>query len=353
MSREKIVHGGDWAGFEEGYGFMPVDFSANVSPLGMPEAVRKAAEEALGQAERYPDPLCRELVREIAASEDTDSGFIMCGNGAADLVFRLCTSLRPERTIITAPTFAEYEAAVKASGGSVVKYRLHEENDFRLGEDFPDAVTCDTDLVILCQPNNPTGITDPRGFLMRVLEKCRETDTMLMIDECFNDFLDEPHMHTMKELVGEYDNLLILRSFTKMYGMAGLRLGYCICSDTSLLERMRLAGQPWAVSHIAQRAGLAALHEKEYVSDVRRLIAVERRWLIWRLQLLHVRVIEGEANFILFKSLPGLDVKMKEKGLLIRNCGNYEGLEEGWYRIAVRTRQENEGLMKALEEAIG
>lgn len=353
MKDKRIVHGGDWAGFENRYGSFPMDFSANVSPYGTPESVIKAIEKTAYEADRYPDPLCRELIREIAVCEDTDESFIMCGNGAADLVFRLCFALKPDSALITAPAFSEYGAALEASGCSIRYYRLHEENDFRLGEDFPDAVTKDTQLVMLCQPNNPTGTVDDRSLLLRTAEKCRRAGAVLMIDECFNDFLDEPKKHTMKDLIATYDNLVILKSFTKMYAMAGVRLGYCICSDTVLLERMRLAGQPWSVSHIAQKAGLAALHEKEYAEEVRRKTSEERQWLTGRLQSIAKKTIPGAANFILFKSITGLDVKMRERGILIRNCGNYRGLEEGWYRVAVRTHEENEKLIGALKEVLG
>lgn len=208
------------------------------------------------------------------------------------------------------------------------------------------------DIVFLCEPNNPTGVTSSREFLKRVLKRCEDIGTLLVLDECFNDFLDEPEMHTMKEELQKSKNLLILKAFTKMYAMAGVRLGYCLSSDEDLLDGMHEAGQPWAVSVLAQEAGLAALQEDAYVTTVRNLIREERKWMKEQLRGLHLRVIEAEANYILFQSEKELIQPLKEKGILLRSCGNYVGLDETWYRTAVRSHEENEKLILAMKEVL-
>ena len=152
--------------------------------------------------------------------------------------------------------------------------------------------------------------------------------------------------------LAEYPNLLILKAFTKMYAMAGIRLGYCLCSDEKLLGKMRQAGQPWAVSSLAQAAGLAALKEDAYVEQVRNLIQKERFWLKEELRGFGLRVIDGEANYVLFQSKKELVQPMREKGILLRSCGNYKGLDDTWFRIAVRTHAENERLILALKEVL-
>ena len=353
MREKKLVHGGDRVGFRQRHGFEPLDFSANVSPLGLPVSVKNSIIEALDDADGYPDPLCRRLVDELSDFERLSREFIMCGNGAAELVFRMVYALKPKAALVTAPSFAEYEAALRAADCQVKRYLLKEENHFRLDDGFIDEITDGTDMVFLCQPNNPTGVTDNGEVLMRILQRCCETGAVLVMDECFNEFLDSPGSHTMKGFIKSHENLVILRSFTKLYAMAGIRLGYCLCSDKKLLERMRLAGQPWSVSHIAQQAGIAALHEKEYAGRVRAVVREERGFLIERLRGLGIRVIPGEANYLLFKSVSGLDERLEKRGILIRSCGNYEGLWDGWYRIAVRTHEDNERLVKALEEISG
>lgn len=345
-----LVHGGDWAGFEMEYGTPPMDFSSNVSPLGLPESVRRAAAEALWDAERYPDPLCRELRRAIAGAEGVSENWCLCGCGSADLIYRVVLAVRPRRALVTAPAFAEYEAALELVQCDTAHYPLKEETDFALDGGVLNAVTPDTDMVFLCQPNNPTGRSVSRSLLVNLLDRCREVRALLVVDECFCDFLDDPGTYTMKELLGRYENLLILKAFTKLYAMAGLRLGYCLCACAPLVDAMRVAGQPWAVSGPAQAAGLAALRETEYVQTVCALISLERPWLRGELTRLGFRVIPGEANYLLFFSPKPLAESLRRRGILLRDCGNYRGLGSGWYRTAVRTHEENCRLAAALAD---
>ena len=347
---QTLIHGGDWAGYEAECGECPLDFSANVSPLGLPRGVRDAVVRSLETAERYPDPLCRALGGAIAGVEEVSPDWVLCGGGAADLIYRAVLAKRPGRALVTAPAFAEYEAALSLVGCGIDRFFLRESEDFMLGESFLEAITPDTDMVFLCQPNNPTGRTIPRTLLCAVLERCRAAKALLVVDECFCGLLDQPETFTMKGLLGEHPNLLILKAFTKLYAMAGLRLGYCLCADTALLGRMRRAGQPWAVSGPAQAAGIAALKETDYVEAVRALIRAERPRLAAELGRLGLRVIPGEANYLLFYSPVPLGEALRRRGVLIRDCSNYHGLGRGWYRTAVRGREDNGRLIAALTE---
>lgn len=347
-----LVHGGDWAGYAAEYGGLPLDFSANVSPLGVPDGVRTAIAAAAAGADRYPDPLCRALGAAIAQREGVPPEWCLCGNGAADLIFRAVLARRPRRALVTAPTFAEYEAALRVVGCQVQAYPLREQNGFCLDEAFLACITPDVDLVFLCEPNNPTGRTTPRPLLLRIAQRCREAGALLVVDECFNDFLDDPAAHTLKGALGQCPGLLLLKAFTKLYAMAGVRLGYALCADAAFLERMRQAGPPWAVSSLAQAAGQAALKETAYVERVRALTAGERPWLAAGLEALGLRVAPGEANFLLFRCETPLAQPLRQRGILLRSCANYTGLDGTWYRTAVRTRAENERLLQALREVL-
>lgn len=350
--KQALIHGGNWADYQAEYGCQPLDFSANISPLGMPAGIRRAIIEAIPMAERYPDPLCRKLTAAIMAKEGLSFGHCLCGNGAADLIFRLVTAVQPKKALLTAPCFAEYEQALRAVGCTVERYVLRKEKEFRLQTDFLEYIRPDIDMVFLCEPNNPTGITTPRAFLRQILQRCKETGTMLVLDECFNDFLEEPEEHTMKAFLREYPNLFLLKAFTKMYAMAGVRLGYCLFSDDALAEKLWQAGQPWAVSALAQAAGLAALQEEAYVRKVRALLSEERKRMQKELRNLGFYVINGEANYLLFRSERALAEPLRKKGILLRGCGNYYGLDDSWYRTAVRTHAENERLLLALKEVL-
>lgn len=348
----KLVHGGDYMGYRERYGHDALDFSANVSPLGVPDAVARAIGEAAFRADRYPDPLCRELCAAIGAAEGIPKEWILCGNGAADLIFRLALAERPRRALILAPTFAEYAAALETVGCMVQRYELTEQNDFALTGDFLAAIEKPVELVVLCQPNNPTGQATGRALMRRILAKCESIGARLAVDECFLDFLPDGESLTMKPMLKESPNLLIFKAFTKLYGMAGVRLGYSLCADEALLARMRGAGQPWAVSSLAQAAGLAALTQTEYVARVRALVETERPYLLSGLRALGLRVVEGRANYLLFRADEGLGDRLEALGVAVRRCGNYPGLDDSWYRTAVRTRKENDALLGALREAL-
>ena len=346
---EQLVHGGDWAGYRAQFGRDALDFSANMSPLGLPEGVAKAITAALPTADRYPDPLCRELRAKLALHEGVPADHILCGNGAADLIFRLVWARKPRRALVTAPTFAEYAAALETVGCTVEHFVLQAADDFAVPEAFLSAIDDRVDLVFLCQPNNPTGQLTPPDFVARILQRCTACGALLVLDECFLDFLPDHAQLTAKPLLGSGD-LLILKAFTKLYGMAGVRLGYALSADTALLDAMQHTGQPWAVSSLAQAAGLAALDETAYVEQVRALIAAQRPLLASGLRALGLRVLDGRANYLLFQGPETLGETLRQKGVVLRSCANYPGLDGSWYRTAVRTAAENERLLQTLSE---
>lgn len=347
-----LIHGGDWAGFQQEYGSMPLDFSANISPLGLPEGVREALVKAAFSCERYPDPLCRALCGQLALRENLPEAFILCGNGAADLIYRAVLAKRPRRALLAAPTFAEYAQALELAGCCTERFVLSQAEDFRLTEEFLRRIVPGVEMVFLCEPNNPTGILTPRGLLERILEQCCRAGALLVVDECFLDFVEEPEAHTMAGFLAGCPNLLILKAFTKLYAMAGVRLGYALCADRALLDGMRAAGQPWAVSELAQQAGIAALQETEYVRRVRALVSRERPRLARELETLGLRVFPGEANYLMFYGPRRLDERLREKGVLIRSCANYPGLGSCFYRTAVRTPEENRELILRMREVL-
>lgn len=348
----ELVHGGDWAGYRAEFGRDALDFSANVSPLGLPAGVAAAITNALPTADRYPDPLCRQLRAALAGAEGVPADWILCGNGAADLIFRLALAVRPRRALLPAPTFAEYEAALQTVGCAVQRVFLREENEFAVTEEFIDAVTPETDIVFLCQPNNPTGQMTPPALVERLVRRCAECGAVLVVDECFLDFLPDRDAWTAKQLLRDTPQLIILKAFTKLYAMAGVRLGYALCGDAALLEKMRGAGQPWAVSSLAQAAGLAALQETAYAGAVRALIAEQRPRMAAGLRALGLRVMDGQANYLLFRATPDFGEKLRRRGAVVRSCANYPGLDAAWYRTAVRTAEENTRLLQIMGEIL-
>lgn len=364
----ELIHGGDVVGYREAYGREPLDFSANINPFGLPESARQAVIDSLAEADRYPDPLCRKLCRAIAEKEGVPAGYVLCGNGAADLIFRLAAVKAPARpaggaapageganaaALVLAPTFAEYELALGGAGWRVTRHPLSPENDFCLTEAILRELTPEIGLLALCNPNNPTGQLIEPELLERIVRRCRQLGIRVLLDECFLDFVEEGGKMTLAGRLAEFPNLLILKAFTKSYAMAGIRLGYLLCADSDLLEKLRLAGQPWGVSSLAQAAGAAALGEEEYLERSRRAIAAENKRLRQAMRELGLQVIGSRANYLFFRGGPlDLAKRLKAGGVLIRSCDNYPGLAPGYCRAAVRTREENDLLLAALAGAL-
>ena len=347
----KLIHGGDWAGFETEYGKTPLDFSASISPLGLPEGVRAAALRALEKADRYPDPLCRRLCAALSAYHGVPVSNIVCGSGASDLIYRLCHTLKPKSAAVFVPGFAEYARALRETACSVTEIPL--ASDFRLTEEQLKQIPEDCELLFLCNPNNPTGLLTGRELLLPLLDFCREHGTILAVDECFLDFCEDAADYSLVSVLAEYPELIVIRAFTKTYAMAGLRLGYVLCGSTALAEKLRASGQPWAVSAVAEEAGAAALCEENYVNQLRALIKTERQHMSTALEALGLRVVPGEANFLLFHCADsGLAKELRERGVLIRDCASFAGLQKGWYRTAVRTEAENTVVLETIREVL-
>lgn len=341
-----LIHGGDVYRHPD-----VLDFSSNMNPFGTPEAVIRAASEALSSIRNYPDPLCDELANAIANHEHTDPSHIICGNGAAELLFIYAAAHRPKRALLLAPTFAEYEQALKSVNCHIDFYLLKKEHGFDIREDLTDRLNPDLDLVVLCNPNNPTGLLADPEILLEVLRICRLNKIRLLVDECFLDFCVEENRSLIPYL-NRFPNLFILKAFTKSYAMAGLRLGYGLCSDTAFLEQMHAGMQPWNVSLPAQKAGVAALKEQKYLERAVAYITKERTWMKDELQKCGLNVYDGRADYLFFQGPKGLAQSLLEKGILIRDCSNYRGLDEGYYRIAIRLHEENMKLLAGLLEVI-
>ena len=348
-----LIHGGDVYTLQGQDGTL-LDFSANINPLGIPPAVEAAAAASLRDCARYPDPLCRELRAALAEKEGVPQEWILCGCGAAELIFRWAAALKPRAVLLPVPAFAEYERALETVGCAPRFFPLPEEEGFRLPDAFEEALAQDLDTVILTNPHNPTGLLLPPERLRRLLFLCRERGIRVLLDECFLDFTDAPEAATMRPLLGEIPGLFLLKAFTKLYAMAGLRLGYGLCADAALLEGMTACGQPWSVSIPAQAAGIQALRETAYVERTRALIRRERAFLWAGLERAGAKVLGGEANFLFFRCSGREDLtrRLEEKGILLRACGNFRGLSKEYYRTAVRTREENRILLEAVEDSL-
>lgn len=341
----RYEHGGDIYG-DDG---ILLDFSVNTNPLGMPESVKRAIISHIPEYAGYPDPSCRALRAALTARNGLESSKVLCGNGAAELIFALCAGVRPRRAVTLAPTFSEYERATALFGGRVCEHRLSESGGFALTESILEKLTPETDILFLCNPNNPTGqLADP-ALLGKITEVCRNNDTLFVLDECFMDFTRGKSMLPQLE---EYPNLLIIQAFTKIYAMAGLRLGMLYCADGRLLSRIADFSPTWNVSGVAQAAGIAALKETDWIEGTRRIVENERTFMAAALKGLGLTVYQSDANFLLLQSEKPLYAPLRARGILVRSCVNFTGLDERYIRVGIKTRDKNMALLRAVSEVL-
>lgn len=355
-----------------------IDFSANINPLGIPKGLKQVMKQEIEALIHYPDPNCLELTKALAQWEEVEETRIFCGNGGADVLYRYLTALSPKKVCIPVPTFVEYEEVLKnhwnhqyeviwkdktdqehdreqekGEKPELILYRMEQSENFVLTEQFLDCLDESYDLIILCSPNNPTGKVISTPLLQKVIKRAKECHSKVLLDLSFLDFVSERDFSYEKELKKE-EHVTILHSFTKMYGIPGIRLGYAILENGMTKEEMQRHGASWSVNHLAQKVGIAALREEEFVKKTLIYIKEERKFLIGELEKRGFFVVHGEANYIFFqkKGDTTLHERLKQKGILIRSCQNYRGLSSDYYRIGIKTRKENERLLNVLREEL-
>lgn len=339
----KGIHGGDTYRNQ-----VVMDFSVNLNPLGMPKAVAEALHEAVEKCGSYPDMAADKLKSAVSSRLLIPKEYMLFGNGASELFMAIVHALKPHKTIIPIPSFYGYEYAAGAVDGEIVYYSLEKEKDYLLDDNFLKALTEDVDMLFLANPNNPTGRLMSKEYLTKLLSVCKQNGIMVVLDECFIEFCGEA-LSMMSELEA-YDNLLLVRAFTKIYSVPGVRLGYLICSDTLLLSKVRRQLPEWNLSTFAQEAGCVCINQSAFVAETVGYVRRERQFLADNLKQMGMQVFQSEANFLLIYSEKPLYQGLLEQGILIRDCENFRGLSKGYYRIAVKSREDNEDLIKAIGE---
>lgn len=328
-----------------------IDFSININPLGIPDKVRKAASLGVELSEHYPDINKTALTNKLTEYYSINKNQLAVGGGAIEMIYTLVHMIRPKRALIIGPTFVEYERALKTTHSKYDYYFAREEDDFVVTKDvFPLLKSGKYDMVFVCNPNNPTGLLIERKRSQKFMEICREKQIITVIDECFMEFTMKDKKYSMLTDFEEYPNLVIIRAFTKIFAMPGLRLGYAISVNEELMNELNNMMPPWNVSVPAQFAGVAALQEKSFIERTKVFLTTEREWLIRQLQEVGCKVYDTKANFILFKAREGLQDDCMKQGILIRDASSFEGIPKGFYRIGIRKREDNEKLIKLLKE---
>jgi len=356
--KNSYSHGGNHREAAKRYGLSPneiLDFSANINPWTNSGGIEKIVRANLNDIYHYPDPQCKQLIKQISQYLAVDRENILAGNGSTELIYLAARALLPRRALIFAPTFFEYERALKTCGGEPKFLFLKEGQGFSVSIQKIIEATEDVEAVFICNPNNPTGTFFPKEKLLELVKITEEREITLILDESYLDF-----KHPGQSLVRkaqETCHFLVLRSFTKFFALAGLRLGYGV-GGRHLIEKMAHFKEPWTVNCFAQAVGIYLLRSEENIKKIREAVNKESEFLFGQLSRIKgLKPYPPEANFILVRierelSSSKLQEDLAQKGILIRDCSNFAGLNDRFFRVAVRKREENLRLIDSLRKAI-
>lgn len=327
-----------------------LDFSANINPLGIPEPIRMVWLQNIDAVVHYPDPDCELLGEAIAELEQIPVTSVLCGNGSSELLFLALEVKKPKRVLLLSPCFVEYKEAALAAGAEIVWHNLEQEKNFQW--QLEDLSLDDINMVIIGNPNNPTAQCVSVEIMKGLVQRCQTRGIDLLIDEAFIDLtLDKP---TLIHTAVLNEHLLVLRAFTKSLAVPGVRIGYAV-AGASWLKAMKDKQVPWSVNIFAQQIASALPNLSEYKSETQRWLAQELSYVYQSMKgLASIEAIEPKTNFMLWhvqKDAVELREYLVEKHhILIRDCSNYYGLSQGWFRTAIRLRQENDQLFRAIGE---
>ena len=334
-----------------------IDFSINLNPLGIRDEIKAALSDSLERSIQYPDMEQRALREKISAAEGLDYANVLAGCGASELISAMVRSTGAKSALIYAPSYTGYERALDSAGVDICYHNTLKESDFDLTPDDIDAIGEQTDLVFLCDPINPTGKNIKEEVLEETIRRANAAGTKVILDESFylmSEGCNGSFRSRSIDLLKAYDNLYILRSFTKLFCVPGIRAGVVFASHEGIKE---IAGQvpEWnlpVTSEAVISAGYDLLKDKTFLKDTLEKIRSGRQYLTENLRKSGFRVYDSDTSFVLFEGPEGLRDKLLKKGILIRECGDYAGLDERYYRVAVRTEAENKALVNAIGECL-
>ena len=271
---QQNIHGGDIYRNQ-----VSLDFSVNINPFGMPQRVREALEAAVAWCERYPDIRSEALRDAIAGAKGIAPADIVCGNGASELFPAILRAVHAKKVLLPVPSFYGYEHAAKSVGAEICCHELLEVDGYAVTERFLTAIGEDVDAVFLAVPNNPVGTVVEPELLEKIAERCQKYGVPLILDECFVMFTGAEERYSFLKKYRNYPGVVIVRAFTKLYAMPGVRLGYLVCSDAALTEAIRADLPEWNLSVFAQQAGCVACGQRAYVEHSVAFVCRERAWL--------------------------------------------------------------------------
>ncbi|SFB04106.1 threonine-phosphate decarboxylase [Acetitomaculum ruminis DSM 5522] len=352
-------HGSDLEKIEKIYKIKKeeiISFSSNVNPLGISDKLKKELSLKLDCLSNYPDREYVELRQAMGNYCQINPDNIFLGNGTSDLISKFIRLINPSKALILGPTYSEYEREVKLCNGEAKYFELKESDDFKLDFDaFAKELSNCYDLLVICNPNNPTSSAIDNITIKKILDLCKEYNTFLIIDETYVEFCSQVDKISSVKLTQDYDNLLVLRGVSKFFAAPGLRLGYGINSSDSLKAQIENKKEPWNINTLAEEAGKLMFSDNEYIEKTKNLISQERKRLyeIFSKSSLY-KPYRAEANFILLKILDDniksgyiFEKAIKEK-MMIRDCQTFPFLNDSYIRFCILNKNDNDKLVECL-----
>lgn len=337
-----------------------VNYSANVNPLGLSPSLVKALAENVSVIETYPDRDYTSLRQHLGDYSGIPMEHVIVGNGSTELIALFIQSAKPQKALIIGPTYSEYEREITLNGGTAVYFPLNHEDDFSLDlECLRESLEEHIDILIICNPNNPTSTCIPVDMMEQVVAMCHHKAIDVMIDETYIEFTDNMPLLTAASLITAYDNLFIIRGVSKFFAAPGLRLGYGLCGNTRLLARMNHVKFPWTINSIASYAGEVMFQAEAYMKETRELIIRERERIYSLMEgWSSVQVYKPSANFMLVKILrEDIDAgdvfdSLIQQNMMIRNAATFKFLDERYFRFCFMSPKDNDKLVSALHEIL-
>lgn len=359
IEHKEHFHGSDLEKIEQVYGIKKEDivsFSANVNPLGVSFRLRETLANHLDAITTYPDREYTSLRKCIANYVSTDYNNVLVGNGSSELISLFIQLNHPKKALIVGPTYSEYEREVSLGGGRTHYFRLPENDNFRLcPEKLIEELSHNVDLLILCNPNNPTGSVVVREDMYTILDYCKQKDITVLVDETYIEFAENTKDLTAIALTKYYNNIIILRGISKFFAAPGLRLGYAICSNHDLLKEVNQKKNPWSINSLAAIAGEIMFTDTDYMKQTKELISSERSRICKLLEESgKFQVFPTSANFLLAKiksdtltSEDYFDACIRQN-MMIRDCSTFPFLNNKFIRFCFMEKEQNDKLLDIL-----
>ena len=341
------MHGGRLLEFSKS-GKKYIDFSASINPYGIDPNLKDILKESIDILVHYPNQDYSEVKALISRKHDVSEESIYLGNGANSIIFRLFSIFDKELNIcIPTPSFETYRLAAESVSANIVYYDM---NGFKITNEIFDILSDNIDVLVLTNPNNPTGYLIEEKLLQRLLEYCKAENIFVLLDECFLEFVLDGERYSQISNLSKYTNLAILRSLTKLYAFPGLRFGYLLTENKKIIENLNKLTPSWDINTLALEAAKFSLTQD--MSQVVLKIQKEKSILLKNLKSVGIEVFDSKANFLLCRYKKNLSNALLNQGVIVRDCSDYRGMDDTYFRVAVRTNSDNMILFENIKELI-